>query len=495
MKRRLKTLLVLVAIFLLPTLWLVVSHFLAKHALERYKAQLRAAGEKLTVDELLPPRIPPEQNGAKLFLQFIPYLHSEGVLSSNPPPAMRGVPPNKAIIGWQQPYIVSVSAGGFGNSLITNTWNDIDLELKKAAPGLELLHQAAARPAFNLEVDYHNSAAPLTNLGSLKAAIVLLSDAGVSDLHRGDTPSAVTNVHSLLVLVDQTKDERLLISQLVRIGMAVIASSPQWELLQATNLTDPELSLLQHDWESMELVPPLENSFKMDRIYSLGEIDRLRTSNSPSASIGLENSLGARGSFSVFDYMKDLGAIGSRAASDIIWRVCWSYDDALRTLQATQVAVETVRQIKTNGFFNNALAEQDRKIKALGLHNRTNNWLRTRFNNNFLSLFDSTPFTTGRTINRLLRIESTRRVTIIAIALKRYQLRHGTLPANLSALSPEFLSEIPSDPTDGQHLIYEPNPDGTFTLYSMIWVWPQPATPEETEQYYKNLQQRTSAYK
>jgi hypothetical protein len=159
------------------------------------------------------------------------------------------------------------------------------------------------------------------------------------------------------------------------------------------------------------------------------------------------------------------------------------------------VAVETVRQIKTNGFFNNALAEQDKKIKALGLYNRTNNWLRTRFNNNFLSLFDSTPFTTGRTINRLLRIESTRRVTIIAIALKRYQLRHGTLPANLSALSPEFLSEIPSDPTDGQHLIYEPNPDGTFTLYSMIWVWPQPATPEEVQKYYENLQQRTSGYK
>jgi hypothetical protein len=232
----------------------------------------------------------------------------------------------------------------------------------------------------------------------------------------------------------------------------------------------------------------------MDRIYSLGEIDRLRTSNSPSASIGLDNPLGAGGSSSVFDYMKDLGAIGSRAASDIIWRLCWSYDDELRTLQATQVAVETVRQIKTNGFFNSALAEQDKKIKALGLDNRTNNWLRTRFNNNFLNLFDGVPFTTGRTINRLLRTESTRRVTIIAIALKRYQLRHGALPASLSALSPEFLSEIPRDPTDGQPLIYQLNPDGTFALYSMTWVWPQPATAEETEQYFKNLQQRTSAH-
>jgi hypothetical protein len=492
MKRWLKTLLILVAIFLLPTLWLVVSHFVSKHALEHYKAQLRAAGEKLTIDELLPPRIPPEQNGAKLLLQANPYLHSEGVLNSNPPPAMQGVPPNKAIIGWQQPNIVS--ARGSWNSLITNTWDDTDQELKKAAPGLELLHQAAARPAFNLEFDYHNSSAPLTNLSNLRAAIMLLSAAAVSDLHRGDTPSAVTNVHALLVLVDQSKDERLILSQLVRFGMAAIACNPQWELLQATNLTDPELAMLQRDWESMDLIEPIENGLKMERIWSLAQIDQLRTSNSPSASIGLANPLG-RGSSTVFDYMKDLGEVGSRAASDTIWRICWSYDDALRALQATQVAVETVRQIETNGFFNNALAEQDKKIKALGLYNRTNNWLRTRFNNNFLSIFDSVPFTTGRTVNRLLRIESTRRVTLIAIALKRYQLRHGTLPADLSALSPEFLSKIPRDPTDGQPLIYQPNPDGTFTLYSMIWVWPQPATPEEVQQYYKNLQKRNSALK
>lgn len=492
MKRRLKTFLILIAIFLIPMGWLLVSHIIAKHALERYKAQLRAAGEKLNVDELLPPRIPPEQNGAKLFAQTHPYFLLEGVLNSNPPPAMRTVPPNKAMIGWQQPFIVSEN----GRGLSTNTWQDVEQELKKVAPGLELLHQTAARPGFDFELDYHNSSmVGLTNLADLKRAVLLLSAAAVSDLHRGDTPSAITNVHALVILVDQTKDERLLISQLVRISMAAIASTAQWELLQSTNLTDPELAMLQHDWESMELIQPLENAFKMERLWSLAEIDQLRTSNNPSASIGLENPLGAGRSDSALDYARDLGEMGSRAASDILWRVCWSYDDELRELQASQIAVETLRQIETNGFFDNALAEQDRKIKALGLYNRTNNWLRTHFNNNFLALFDSTPVTTGKTINRMLRAEATRRVTVTAIALKRYQLRHGTWPADLSALSPEFLSEIPRDPADGQPLHYQPNPDGTFTLYSMTWIWPQPATSEETEQYYTNLQQRSSVYK
>src|SRR5262249_6136222 len=149
MKKRLKTLLLLIAIFLLPTLWLLISHIVAKRALERYKAQLRAAGEKLTVDELLPPSVPPEKNGAKLFLQGTPYIHNGsftkdhgGVLNSNPPAAMRTVPPGKAIVGWQQPQIISV----WGDGIVTNTWEDVAQEFKQQAPGLELLHQAASFP-------------------------------------------------------------------------------------------------------------------------------------------------------------------------------------------------------------------------------------------------------------------------------------------------------------------------------------------------------------
>ncbi len=86
-----------------------------------------------------------------------------------------------------------------------------------------------------------------------------------------------------------------------------------------------------------------------------------------------------------------------------------------------------------------------------------------------------------------------------AIALKRYQLRHGRLPVTLASLVPEFLPAIPRDCMDGQPLRYRCNSDGSFTLYSVAedamddggnpssadparsgqawtgrdWVWPQ----------------------
>ncbi|MGO8763981.1 MAG: hypothetical protein ACLQSR_02465 [Limisphaerales bacterium] len=99
--------------------------------------------------------------------------------------------------------------------------------------------------------------------------------------------------------------------------------------------------------------------------------------------------------------------------------------------------------------------------------------------------------------------------------MKRYQLQHGSYPTNLSALVPEFLPDVPRDPVDGQPLRYRANANGTFLLYSigpnakddggdpihtsraspslfwqnpdaLDWVWPQPARPEEVENYYKH---------
>jgi hypothetical protein len=112
--------------------------------------------------------------------------------------------------------------------------------------------------------------------------------------------------------------------------------------------------------------------------------------------------------------------------------------------------------------------------------------------------------------------ETLREMTITAIALKRFQLRTGMFPANLSALVPEFLPELPPDWMDGKLLRYKLNADGTFTLYSVgengvddggdpnsqqptgsfqMWyaldaVWPVAATQEEIDAWEMKRLQR-----
>jgi len=75
--------------------------------------------------------------------------------------------------------------------------------------------------------------------------------------------------------------------------------------------------------------------------------------------------------------------------------------------------------------------------------------------------------TTSRVILRVLRAETERSLTLAAIALKRYQLRHGKVPENLSVLVPEFLPAVPIDYMNGTPLKYRPHSDGTFALYSV----------------------------
>ena len=104
--------------------------------------------------------------------------------------------------------------------------------------------------------------------------------------------------------------------------------------------------------------------------------------------------------------------------------------------------------------------------------------------------------------------ETEERVVVTAIALKRFQLKHGKLPEALAELAPDYLTTVPIDCFDGKPLKYHTNGDGTYLLYSVgedgiddggdagtpsgkvaswawmrsrDWVWPQPATPAEVQ--------------
>ena len=73
----------------------------------------------------------------------------------------------------------------------------------------------------------------------------------------------------------------------------------------------------------------------------------------------------------------------------------------------------------------------------------------------------------SRACHTVVRIETLRRLTIIAIALKRHQLRTGHYPSTLEVLVPDYLSSGQIDPMSGQPFHYRTNANGSFTLYSV----------------------------
>jgi len=59
--------------------------------------------------------------------------------------------------------------------------------------------------------------------------------------------------------------------------------------------------------------------------------------------------------------------------------------------------------------------------------------------------------------------------SLIACALERYRLAHGSYPSSLDALMPEYLTKIPNSPINGKPMNYSLNPEGTFLLWTPSW--------------------------
>jgi hypothetical protein len=73
----------------------------------------------------------------------------------------------------------------------------------------------------------------------------------------------------------------------------------------------------------------------------------------------------------------------------------------------------------------------------------------------------------SRAAQNAIRAETERQLTVAALAVTRFQVRHGRFPSNLKELVPEFLAADPYDPMSGKVLGYRLKPDGSFVLYSV----------------------------
>lgn len=489
----------------------VIHHYKLRFALDNYLAQLKAKGEPLELAQVVPPPLTPERNSAPLFWQAVSLRHTNlNILETNPPPAMHQVAPGKAMIGWLQPEIRDEN--------IINSWQDVRDGLAQDEGALKLLSQLTNNSAFDFHLQYDGRYAMLaTNLPTEKRAVQLLTASAIYNLHNGDTAAAVSNVQTALVLVTGTDDERTAISQLVRMAMAAIASAATWEILQATNITDEELTRLQAAWAQPEFIRAWNRSLPVEREGDVTMVEQWRKFDAELGRyLGLEkNARDVLGMPDDSDSFPDKVKLRARI---FLWRYWWSYADELLYLKGFEVLTSTAHAVETNGAFLPALNRQKAGLDQLGISRLTNS-------SSFLfygpEIFDwiqaKSIVTLGRVAQRVMRAEAERQIVMTAIALKRYQLAHGNYPAKLDSLVPEFLAKTPPDPVDGQPLRYRLQPDGNYLLYSigengiddggnpaikeeghfsgffwespqaLDWIWPQPATPEEIQKYYAGL--------
>ena len=98
--------------------------------------------------------------------------------------------------------------------------------------------------------------------------------------------------------------------------------------------------------------------------------------------------------------------------------------------------LETLRVMQTNQLLKPDYDSMMSRLSSLDFTNTGEALFRKLDIPDFREEFDARNL--SGTVKKALQIEAARRVVVVAIALKRFQLKHGEWPETLDELAPEF---------------------------------------------------------
>jgi hypothetical protein len=537
-----RTLLVLLAILVL---FILEENIRGHITLARYKAELRARGEKLTLAELNLPKPTKSISGAYAspmtsnefvavyrtsplgryglgFELFTSAGRKEVLFQQErlPDHRPRPLPPSAGRRGGR-------SRGEDGSTELpppppTCSWDELSKDIAAVSNVLERARTAATGSAVAAELDYEHDLGPqLTPLIQMLPLASWFRASALDALHQGNLSAALDDITTLTKLTGFGKGVREAGFQDLRRSLASAGLGATWEALQAEGWTDLQLARSQETWQNASCLPDYVPSIEMDRVTHLRAYDHLTS----------KDVVGSWGCLSYFQFdLADLMAYAcahlgftsfSSAVLDrrvengleewtasaisrahwLVWRAAWVQQDEFHALRRWQDNMDGAR----------AVLRQKSWIAWSGRSEPQ--WT---FYDEWRYLLREAAYSCQDTMKQAAEYETLREMTIAVIALKRYQLRNGKFPSDLSALVPEFLPTDPLDWMDGKPLHYKLNPGGTFTLYSVgengvddggdpnpvppsrsfrMWdgrdaVWPVAATKEEVEAWKAKRLQR-----
>jgi hypothetical protein len=502
LKRRVKAfLMVLAAAAVLLLLFLVVERVRGQITLSRYKKALAAQGEKLAAAGLRS-SISDADNAASAVYAAIERLTNGLIVPNDYPPCMKLTPSGSAIVGFRDSEWVEDKK--------TNSWEQVAADVQPNAAVLASLRTLLAGTAFDNRLDYSQGfRMKLPDLASPKYLTRWFGSSAQLALRDGRIADALGELEAQVRIARLLAEDRIAISELVRIAIAAIARGTTWEALQAEGWTDEQLARLQQAWEEQSFTASMARSLKGERIFSDISSEMMRASNVDAvAALFWQEDYSRQVQEHMFGEQveepsawQSIAGFFKKQVYCRVWRFAWSHQDQRHGLETMQGLIEAARSVVTNKSATE-LQELIAQIEE-DVHQRTF-YDRLRFPN------AESLAVTARFTSKALRAETDRSMTLCAIALKRYALRHGKFPKSLDALVPEFVSAAPVDWMDGKPLRYRLNADGSFLLYSVgenltddggdsspspdhagsraAWfrkdyVWPTPATPEEVEAY------------
>ena len=460
------------------------EHWRGRRAWEKYQASLVARGEPVEKSQLIPPPVSDVENFAMTpFLaplyDFLPGTQKWRDTNGFSRAQNFAADFNKAVSAMKHPKVAHTNSWVLpvtdfsewnlafhdkpGTQTVSNGQRNAGDDAKAVlvalapyGPILEEIQEASRRPysRFNMKYDEGNpTIVLLPHLAVLKQLTQILQLRASVELATGQTGQAFQEVELMLHLVNATRNEPILVSLLVRLSETQLALQVIEQGLRDNRWSDQQLSVLQQRLQSLDFCADARRALQGERVvFGDGLIDYFRASKNQVNTIqGLTGGNGQPdGGFEPSSILLALVPSG------------WFY---FEKLNFERVLVDETAPILGTGrhISPGAVQRHDRNLQAIV----GKGGLRAVFQHKvFLSLLVPA---TSKVARRTAYSQEAVDLAVVACALERYKMKEGRYPEKLDAVSPHYLSKVPSDIITGQPLNYRLTEGNTYKLYSVGW--------------------------
>ena len=442
-----------------------------QRALRQWEGEMTAKGERLKPSELWPA---PDQRSIAFFNQLAALIEQlppeigvyagsiEGIVQVQPGQCRRGSQEPRPVIPYHD---------------ATNTWDDLKAAVNQAKPALDGLRVLLRDPPPGIGYDIQAGleANSLPNFVRQRRGAQVLQTAAMNDLHQGNLAEALEDLVALSGFARLQTNDPTLVNYMIQIAIVGLSLDATWDALQANGWTEPQLATLQQALQNEALLSRMPQTLEAERAGRCYDLNWFRSHtyaewvarNQP-----MFESFGGKPD----DVQKWApGRLWKEYGFHPLWALAWADQEELDYVRFIQVELTAVRQAAKAGSWRKLKKQLDgivRSYQPPAAHWRFYGELPMR---DTLPMIGGTPtpkptcpytdfskawFTTLKNL-------TVHEMVVTAIAIKRYELRHGGPPPTLAALAPDFLPAAPRDLMDGEILRYRLHADRTYALYSV----------------------------
>ncbi len=455
----------------LIAMFYVVENWRGRYAWKKYRAAAEARGVQFDFRACIPPPVPDEQNLAMTPL-LVPLFEYE---PGKWPVVWRDTN------GWNRVHRVRANRDGF-NSVTLGDWTrgdrikleawqdtyrgesndgkkrtaqslennfpvaatkqsaaaDVLLALTKFAAEMREIEAAARRPHSRFPIHYdEGSLTLLAHLSVMQGLSSLFQLRAAALLAQTNHEAAFTDLQTVLHLSDATKDEPLLISQVVRQRLLHRAMQTLWEGMSDHRWTDAQLALVQRHLAVVD--PVADFSWALRREPAFQNLSTIRILQDRDGFLRSWAKMMVPGEMrlDIFSFYVRFAPSG------------WFYRNEIARDQRIEEALAALSKGKASGVFVPAEFRPGDRTKLYEMI--------VEFPGSFFS----------NCVSQIPQSQVRLKLAETACALERFHLANRAYPQTLAELTPQFLATIPSDFMDGQPLRYRRLDDHKFVLYSV----------------------------